>query len=155
MTPDEEAYIHFQECLTSLNTAWAILVKLEDARIDATLWTASFHMALIEYAKPFKQSRGVHKRSHTMPLPQGDPGFEDLHERLIGLRDQVLAHADLAGKDAKVYIGAVNGQPIPLIISNTAQQLPTLTTVRRHIETLLDLLYAQIPAREHSLIKPS
>jgi len=145
MTSDDEAYIHFQECLTSLNRSWAILEKLESTDLDATLRSASYRMALIEYAKPFKESRGANRRRHALSLPQMSQDDTKLHARLITLRDQVLAHSDLTASDSTVYVGNVDGQQLPLIVSNTAPQFPKFGEVRQHIENLLDFLYKQIP----------
>ncbi len=148
MTRDDEAYIHFQECLTSLNRTWVILGKLEGSGVDPVLRTASYHMALIEYAKPFKESRGANKRRHFLAFPSLSADDTALHSQLLALRDQVLAHSDLTVKDAKLYVGESNGRALPLIISNTAQQLPRTSQVRQLVEHLLDALYAEIPTYE-------
>ena len=66
---DDEAFIHFQECLTDLNAAWRILEELQQAQVPPVLWTSSYHMALIEYAKPFRMSRGANNRRHVLPAP--------------------------------------------------------------------------------------
>ena len=147
-TRDDEAFIHFQECLTDLNSAWRILEELQQAQISPVLWAASYHMALVEYAKPFRKSRGANNRRHVLPTPALDELELQLHDRLLALRDTVLAHSDLTVKDANVYVGEIAGQPLPLIISNTEPVLPSVAVVKIHIERVLDALYAQLPMYE-------
>jgi len=144
MARDDEAYIHYEECNTSLNEAWQIIERLESSN-DRLLSWAAYHMALIAYARPFKESYGANKRRHRMKFPPGlSESDKKLHQELIRLRDQFLAHSDLLPKDAKVYVGEVSGQPLPLIVSNTDPQLPKPEVVRQLIERLLDYQYSQL-----------
>jgi hypothetical protein len=144
MARDDEAYIHYEECNTSLNEAWCILGRLESSG-DPLLSKAAYHMALIAYARPFKESYGVDKRRHRLSLPPGlSASDQKLHQELIRLRDQFLAHSDLSPKDAKVYVGEVSGRPLPLIVSNTDPQLPKPEAVRLLIERLLDYQYNRL-----------
>lgn len=145
---DDEAYIHFQECLTDLNASWRIIEDLQGASIKPVLWAAAYHMALIEYAKPFRQSRGTNKRKHVLSPPALSEPDMKLHAKLLDLRDTVLAHSDLSVKDAKVYVGEITGQPLLLTISNTEPQLPELAVVKVHIERMLDALQTQLPGFE-------
>jgi hypothetical protein len=142
MVRDDEAYIHFQECLTSLNNAWTIICKLQETKTDGLLHWAAYRMALIEYAKPFKTSKGAARR-HRLSAPPFSEADVSLHRELIDLRDRTLAHSDLTTRDAKVYVGRIAGQPFPLIVSNTDQTLPTLDNARGLIERTLDYLYSQ------------
>ena len=148
MVRDDEPFIHFQECLSSLNRAWAVLGELVDSATSPVLRSAAYHMAIVEYAKPFKASFGSGGRKFVLPLPNLSDSDMRLHERLLALRDQTLAHSDLSIKDARVYVSEVGGRPFPLIVSNTSPQLPAPGTVRGLIERLLDALYLQIPAIE-------
>lgn len=147
-THEDEAYIHFQECLTDLNSAWRILEELQQAKITPVLWTASYHMALVEYAKPFKISFGANKRKHVLPTPSLPESELQLHTRLLYLRDKVLAHSELSVKDAKVYVGEIAGQSFPLISSNTEPVLPDVAVVKTHVQRVLDHLYTQLPIYE-------
>jgi len=103
-------------------------------------------MALVEYAKPFKQSHGTGNRRHSLRFPSLSSDDAALHQQLLNLRDQVLAHSDLTVKDAKLYLGQVGEKIMPLIVSNTTPQLPEKERVQRLVERVLDALYAQIPA---------
>ena len=83
MARDDEAYIHYEECNSSLNEAWQIIERTQSST-DPLLSKAAYHMALIAYARPFKESYGAYKRRHRMKLP---PRFAEadkkLHRELI------------------------------------------------------------------------
>jgi len=76
--------------------------------------------------------------------PELSESDKKLHRELITLRDRFLAHSDLSPKDAKVYVGEVSGQPLPLIVSNTDPQLPKPEAVRQLIERLLNCQYSRL-----------
>src|SRR5437588_4295695 len=103
MTPPEERYVHFVECIQSLNTAWRILGEL--AKVEpGVVRGAAYRMALVEYAKPYKASFGIHSRGAQpymlTPLPQLASEDLTLHALILQLRDQLLAHSDLTLKEA-------------------------------------------------------
>ena len=146
MSTKHEEFIFFQECITSLNSAWCIIKALNAAReTDKTLAWAACRMALIEYAKPYKKSIGIQIKQHVLPLPTLSVEDIALHEQIIHLRDTVLAHSDLCEKNAKLYIGNIAGKPFPIIASNTSPSLPPMSVVRGLIERSLDELYKQLP----------
>ena len=139
---DDERFVYYQECITSLNSAWQIITTLQEISVTGVIRRAAYHDALIDYAKPFKQSRGKEKRSYLTDFPsEFSDSDKTLHKRIIDLRDQFLAHSDLSIKDATVYKGKIGDRVLPLIISNTDPQLPKPDAVRRLIERLLDYLY--------------
>lgn len=149
MTPEHEKYIHFQECITSLNNAWSIIDTLQSAEANKTLKWAAFRMALIEYSKPYKHSRGVHSKKYITQLPELSEEDKWLHSHIIELRDKVLAHSDIGFKEAKIYFGNVGNNVFPLIIStNIDPQFPNLADIRGLIERTLDKLYEQLPVWE-------
>jgi len=138
MKRDDEAYIHYQECITSLNVAWRTIGKLEELSVDPVLSRAAYHMALIDYAKPFTKSYGKNGRAHQLKVSQLLSDKEKaLHRDLMKLRNTFLAHSDLNERDAKVYLGSVGNEPLPLIVSNTDPLLPKLADVRQLIKELL------------------
>jgi len=139
---DEERFVYYQECITSLNSAWQIITMLEETSVSGVVRRAAYHDALIDYAKPFKRSRGKEKHSYLTTFPsQFSDSDTKLHQQIIDLRDQFLAHSDLSIKDATVYRGKIGDRVLPLIISNTDPQLPEPDAVRQLIERLLDYLY--------------
>jgi len=146
MERDDEAYIHYQECITSLNSAWQTLGKLEELSVHPVLRSASYHMALIDYAKPFTKSYGKDGRTHQLRVPSLLLDEEkSLHHDLMKLRNKFLAHSDLNEKDAKVYVGRIGNEPLPLIVSNTDPLMPKPAHVRQLIERALDILYQELP----------
>ena len=145
MTAEHENYVYYQECLSSLNAAWRIIDTLQSSNANKTLASASFRMALIEYAKPYKLSQGVHKKIHKLPIPDLSEEDKLLHARIIVLRDTVLAHSDIRVKDAKVYVGKIGDRALPLIVSNTFTLFPSLADVRGLVERSLDRLYEEFP----------
>lgn len=148
MTAELENYVYFQECIGSLNAAWGIIDALQSSDAHETLLCAAFRMALIEYAKPYKSSRGVHKRKHVLPIPDLSEEDKLLHERIINLRDTVLAHSDISVKDAKVYVGIIGDRPLPFIVSNKLPLSPSFAEVRGLVERSLDRLYEDLPEWE-------
>lgn len=155
MTDEHEKYVYFQECISSLNAAWSIIDTLQSSDTHKTLAWAGFRMALIEYAKPYKSSRGVHKRNYVLPIPELSEEDKRLHERIIDLRDTVLAHSDISVKDAKVYFGKIGDRALPLIVSNTLPLFPSLADVRGLVERSLDRLYEHLPELEARFNAPS
>lgn len=148
MTEEHEKYVYFQECISSLNAAWSIIDTLQSSVAHKTLAWAAFRMALIEYAKPYKSSRGVHKRNHILPIPDMSGEDKLLHECIIDLRDKVLAHSDISVKNAKVYVGKIGDRALPLIVSNAFPLFPSLADVRGLVERSLDRLYEDLPELE-------
>lgn len=142
MQLEEEEYIHFHECISSLNRCWVVIDELCKSDHSPIIFDASYRMALIEYSKPFKVSRGVTKR-HRLSLPSLSEDQAVLHDRILKLRDTFLAHSDLVEKDAKIYQGKEMGLPLPVIISNTSPLLPDKQEVKALVEFLLDNLYGQ------------
>lgn len=151
MSAKHERYIFFQECITSLNAAWRIVDALDASENDKVVAWAAYRMAFIEYAKPYKKSRCIHVKDHTLPLTYISSEDKSLHGRIIDLRDTVLAHSDITVKDAKLYFGNVEGRPLPLIASNTTAAFPSLAEFRGLIERSLDQLYNELPKLEGQL----
>ena len=141
MSIDEE-YIHYQESITSLNRSWRTLCELEESEAGSAIWSAAYRMALIEYCKPFKISYGKNKVKHKLPTPNLDQDELALHEKILNLRDQVLAHSDLSVLDASVSYDKNASFPVPLIASNVLDELPQVTDIRNLVELILDGLYS-------------
>ena len=153
MTPSDEEYVHFEECLTRLNHAWRIICELEHADSNSLVWIAAYQMAIIEYAKPYKESRGTNKWRYIIPTPELDDTNRLLHEKLLSLRDTFLAHSDLTIKDAKVSVVSIAGNPKPQIILNTEPLMPPLAEVKALIESTLEILYKEIPKQEANVVQ--
>lgn len=134
----EEQYIHYQECINCLNTAWRTVCELENNKPGNALWAAAYRMALVEYCKPFKRSQGLNKQPLKIENLSFDSEFKRLHEEIISLRDTVLAHCDLGPLDAKLVYGSSDS---PMIVMNSTPNLPKPSDIRQLIEFVLDELY--------------
>jgi len=148
MTTAEEQYVHFFECIESLNSAWRILKDLETVPPGA-IRAAAYRMALVEYAKPYKVSYGEHKKGrngYLLPAPDLSPEDLSLHAQILNLRDKVLAHSDLTLKEAQVHASRFQGHPVVIVGSDQLPAFPNAAAVIALIERSLDLMYAR---REH------
>lgn len=142
MTLDEE-YIHYQESITSLNRAWRTLIELESLESGNAVWSAAYRMVIVEYCKPFTPSQINSKDRYRLPLPQIPDSSKILHERLLNLRHQVMAHSDINVLDASVSYDKTANVPIPLIVKNILDNFPSIIEIKNLVETVLDALYQQ------------
>lgn len=133
-----EIYIFHQECLTSLNTALSIVEALSTTNTRSIINWAAYRMALIEYAKPYKKSKGKKIKNHVLPITKLSTEDIKLHERVIVLRDQLLAHSDITIKDAELLIFPSQNETYALIVSNTDPELPSISEFHRLIENSLE-----------------
>ncbi len=150
MNENEESFIHYAECIDSLNRAWSILHDLRNVNGPSAFHAAAFRYALIEYAKPYTRSDGT-MRKRKLVLPQLSPAHRELHQKILNLRNQVLAHCDLTLKQAKLHIFSVGNAPRYLIASNIAEPLPSRDDVISLIEATLDQMYIESEKRLKSL----
>ncbi|QVL44890.1 MAG: hypothetical protein KFB94_06145 [Methylophilaceae bacterium] len=98
----EEKYIYYQESITCLNRALRTICELEAIPPGTQVWAMAYRMTIIEYCKPFKKSRGIITAKLKMLEPQFSSEMKEIHDKLISLRDTVLAHSDLGSIDAKI-----------------------------------------------------
>ncbi len=151
MTEQEEAYVHFVDCMECLDRAWTLLKSVGGADPKSPLMSAAHELALIEYAKPFKASEGEHSRRYKWPEPKLPEKDMELHNKIIRLRDKVLAHSDLTVKEAQLYVSQSEGKPIMTVISNIREQLPPVDEVVALIEHLLRDAYEELQRRDYEL----
>jgi len=149
MTPAEEDFVHYVDCIDSLNRAWSILQQLGTSEQPSAIRGAAFLFALIEYEKPYTRSHGVHGR-RKLPPPKL-PELLVLHQQILDLRNQVLAHSDLTLKQARLHLHSFNGKPYYIVASNVAASLPSREAVIRLIERTLDQMYVERDERLQSL----
>jgi hypothetical protein len=152
LSREEALYRQFQQCLASLNRAWSILSELESQPLSGALAAAAVQMALIEYAKPFRESAtGEHKR-HSLGLPLASEDDHLLHRYLLELRDLALAHSATTWTGTGHYLGQ-NGEAaaaaIPIV---ELPELPPLADIKALIERVLEVFYAQLPLLQQRLV---
>ena len=154
LNPNEEAYVHYAECINSLNRAWQILVELRAIGRKTAIHAAAFNFALIEYAKPYTRSDGTFKRgrnAYKLPPPNLSAELLALHQQILVLRDQVLAHTDLTLKEAQVYIASHAGRSLVTVLSNILPALPDSEDVIKLIEHTLDQMYVEVERLKNTL----
>jgi hypothetical protein len=160
MNEQEEKYLHFAYCIDNLNNAWRILNEIKRQKGNPLVGYA-FQFALIEYAKPYKDSHSAILNSKGKPkykynlrnkfIPETHLA---LHERIINIRDKFHAHTDLSIMDAKVYItNSKNGKFV-----NRSQNIIYGTEEMRNIDGIIDLIeqtldsmYAEVKRLEADL----
>ncbi len=154
MTANEEHYVHYVECIDSLNRAWAILQDLRMSEHKTAIHAAAFRYALVEYAKSYTRSDGIHKHgrnAYKLAEPTLSPGDLSLHRRILDLRNQVLAHSDLTLKEAVVYLGRYGGRASVGLASDGRPPFPGIDEVIGLIERSLDNMYVERTRLEESL----
>lgn len=109
MSIQEEEYAHFTSCIEELNSAWRILQDIKKSK-DEVLIGYAFRYALIQYAKPYKQSFGKEKRKHQLESKFVPKEHSEMHKKILDVRDTILAHSDLTVKDIKVCVGSINNE---------------------------------------------
>src|SRR6266568_7246012 len=136
MTAADEDFVHYVDCIDSLNRAWSILQDLGRVERPSAVHAAAFRFALIEYAKPYTRSDGIH--GHRKLPPPKLPELLALHKQILDLRDQVLAHSDLTLKQAQLHLHSFNGKPYYIVSSSFGGSLPSREAVITRIERTLD-----------------
>ena len=157
LTPSEEAYVHYAECIESLNRAWQILTLLRAIDRKTAIHAAAFRFALIVYAKPYTRSDGTFKHgrdAYKLPPPNLPAELLALHQQILDLRDQVLAHTDLTLKEAQLYITSHAGHSLVMVGSSSLPTFPDGEEVIKLIEYTLDKMYVEIERLKNTL-KPN
>ncbi len=158
MTASEEDYVHYVECIDSLNRAWWILQKLRETTQRDAITAAAFRFALVEYAKSYKGSDGIcrnQKKRNAYKLPTPSLSVEDLvlHQQILNLRDQVLAHSDMTWKEARVYLNSYEGKLHASFMSNGDLPFPEIDAVIGLIERTLEIMKIEEARRLEAFAK--
>jgi hypothetical protein len=153
MTDQEKEFVHFVSCIESLNNAWR-LINVIKAERDNPLVGPAFRYALIEYSKPYRESRGSGRKRglDTSCIPAD---MLALHKRLTDSRNQVHAHSDLTVMDAKLYVHEVQGQRFTGIVQSRitgVEELSNIEEIQELIESTLDNMYAKEKVLEAALL---
>lgn len=153
MTDQEEEFVHFVSCIASLNNAWR-LINVIKGEIGNPLVGAAFQYVLIEYSKPYRESRsdsGKKRRLDTSYVPQARLA---LHKRLTDSRDQINAHSDLTVMNARLYVTEIQGRRFSSIVQNIitgVEELKNLGEIQLLIEGTLENMYVKEKALEAAL----
>lgn len=147
---EDEEYVRLRESIQCLNISWAILKALEEPNPNKLIHAAAFRMALIEYTKPYTQSRGFFERPNRLPFPLVGEAENKLHEILMNLRHQFLAHADITIKVPITHKKDHDPRFPPAITINTDPVLPSRIEVIQLIEKSLEIHCSNLESIERS-----
>jgi hypothetical protein len=153
MTEQEEKFVHFASCITSLNNAWCILQTIQ-TQPGNPLVGAAFRFALVEYCKAYKSSRRINKKPLYLKTELIPHAYIPLHERIITSRDQIHAHCDLTVMEAKLHVHEFMGQTHAQISQNVItglEELPNLQEINALIEGTLKNMYIKEKKLEAAL----
>jgi len=161
MNKYEEQYFHFALCIDNLNSAWRILQEIKRQKENLLIGVA-FQFALIEYSKPYKESYSSILNSKGKPIHKHKLGKEfiprehlALHERIIRIRDEILAHTDLGIREAKVHIRKTDhGKYFGMsqnIIRGT-EEMEQIDDIIDLIENTLDAMYIEAKRLESAIL---
>jgi hypothetical protein len=141
----EEQYIHFASCIENLNNAWVILQEIKKSKGNNLIW-AAFQFALIEYAKPYTNSRGVILKNHKLDESFIPSAHLKLHKKILDSRNKILAHADLTVKEAQLHVAQIQSGKFVGIVQNVirgTEELSNIDAVIELIEQTLDNMYVE------------
>lgn len=94
-TPIEEAYVFRQLSLIDMKRAQRSLEYVADTT-DEHLREALFRDAVVSYAKPFSDNRGIHVKKGLRLKEKGIPAeLKATHAEIIRIRNELFAHMDL------------------------------------------------------------
>jgi len=153
MTEQEEGFIHFVICILALNNAWRIFTTLLEESGNR-LFASSFRYALIEYSKPYRESRGEVKKKRRLDVSYIPQKMLPLHKRIIDARDQIHAHTDLNVLDAKLSVHKESGNQYAQICKNNInglEEIANLKEILLLIEGTLNNMYEKEKLLEAAL----
>lgn len=145
MTAQEEQYIHFASSVENLNNAWMILKNIK-RRKKNSLIGAAFQFALIEYSKPYTNSRGTFLKNYKLDEAFIPQTHLELHKRILTSRNQILAHADITVKEAKLHVAKIQSGKFVGIVQNVifgTEELSNIDSVIELIEQTLKKMYVE------------
>ena len=102
-TRKEEGYVSMRLAQGDIENAIRLLNRAR-TETDATIKSVIVRYCIIEYAKPFKKSRGVFQKEF-IPLDKAlvFPSGNSDHEALITERDQRIAHGDITAYNPRLH----------------------------------------------------
>ena len=145
MTEAYEAHLHILLCMDRLNAASNTLKQIQ-AEPDQPLVGPAFRYALVEYATAFSRSDSPSKKRRKLPIRLVPVSHAGLHQRLIGARNSIHAHADLTVLEAQLEIHVVAGEKQIGVVQNFIhglEELRNLPEVISLVEGVLRNLYLE------------
>ncbi len=93
-------------------------------------------------------------RKHRLDARFAPSRYVDLHEQILGERDQLHVHSDLTGSDAVLSVQVLEGKRHVVIVRNRIDLTPLLARlddVISLIEGTLDQMYIEVKSLESDL----
>jgi hypothetical protein len=152
MTSEEEKYVHFASSIDDLNYAWRILGEIKGAS-DSVLVGAAFQFALVAYARPYKDSRGILK-NYKLSIKFIPKEYRELHRKILNARDKIHAHSDLTVKEAQLHVAMTKSGKFVGAVQNVItglEELANIDLILAMIEQTLDRMYEEAKQLEASL----
>jgi len=149
----EERYVHFACCLEWLNESWALLRALKAQR-ENPLFASSFRFALVLYAKPYRESRGIAVRKHRLDATFIPDQYVALHKEIVDERDQLHAHSDLTVMDALLAVHTFEEQKYAVMVRNhldLTRLASRIDEVICLVEKTIDRMNVEVKALEKQL----
>ena len=92
---------------------------------------------MIEYSKPYKKSRGAHKKTkHQLSDRYVPIEYSKLHQRIIKTRDQLLAHSDISILDALVHVITIKNKTSVNYSTNIIDETEELGNINEIIDLI-------------------
>lgn len=145
MNQQEEQYIHFASCIENLNKAWTVLQEIKESKGNSLIW-AAFQFALIEYAKPYTNSRGVVLKNYKLDEVFIPATHLELHQRILNSRNQINAHSDLTVKEAKLHVAQMQSEKFVGVVQKViygTEELVNIAKIIYLIEKTLENMYVE------------
>lgn len=109
-TAPRERYVLYYLTLIDLERVLRSLRNIQ-ATADEYLKEALFRDAVVSYAKPFSDNRGVHtRRGLKVPESVVPKELKAVHKELIHIRNQLFAHMDLDRQVPKIDVSTIDGE---------------------------------------------
>lgn len=145
MTDDHEYHLHLLVCMDRLNAAWHTLRQIETDRAQPLVGPA-FRYALVEYAAAFTRSDSPSNKRRRLQESLVPSTHLALHQRIIGARNSVHAHADLKVLEPRLEFHVVGGERQIARVENFIhglEELSNLPEVVALVEGVLSNLYVE------------
>ena len=152
MNAEEERLVFLVESGETLCRALAIFKEATNST-EGILRDAAIEMALIEYAKPYKVSRGNHGKL-TLSADRVPEKLKVTHECILRMRDQFLAHSDMKPRDAVLSLRDHKGMRVRAIMQTYIKpiyEVGGIDAVVSLIESVLPGIYEEAEALEVKL----
>src|SRR5678815_1183851 len=92
---EEESFVFLRFADGDISEALLILEELASAKTEF-LRVCLLKQAAVSYIRPFKLCRGSFGKHKLAAKHYVPPGTRELHEEVVGFRDEAFAHTDLS-----------------------------------------------------------